>query len=254
VPRDTSKIKQHKTDGDLVLRFRHPQGSDELSKPNDHRRRRAGPPFCFRAIHPVPTITMATASLIHALPKTHPKALRLTLLPSDVLPEGLTWRIHDGYTRTTTWDSEGESITLGIWGPGDLVTNAHSGLDPVEVHCLTTVVVEQHNPSDAETLAFLLQQIRNTEEIFEINRIRSAERRLLMLLRWLGLRFGQVSSRGYRFSLKDMNLTHRALAEVCGLTRVTVTKNLNRYKTLGLLQKVSEADLFIPSDGLAAAI
>jgi predicted transcriptional regulator len=218
----------------------HPQGSDELSKPNDLRRRRAGPPVCFRAIHFVPTVTMATASLIHALPgalpKAHPKALRLTLLPNDVLPEGLTWRIHDGYIRTTTWDAEGESITLGIWGPGDLVTNAHSGLDPVEVQCLTTVVVEQHNPSDAETLAFLLQQIRNTEEIFEINRIRSAERRLLMLLRWIGLR------------------THRALAEVCGLTRVTVTKNLNRYKTLGLLQKVSEADLFIPSDGLAAAI
>ena len=237
-----------------MLWFPYPQGSDALSKPNDLRRRHAGPPSCFRAIHPFPTITMATASLIHALPKAHPKALRLTLLPNDVLPEGLTWRIHDGYIRTTTWDEEGESITLGIWGPGDLVTNAHSGLEPVDVQCLTTVVVEQYTPSDAETLAFLRQQIRNTEEIFEINRIRSAERRLLSLLRWIGLRFGQVGSRGYRFSLKDMNLTHRALAEVCGLTRVTVTKNLNRYKTLGLLQKVSEADLFIPSDGLAAAI
>ena len=146
-----------------MLWFRHPQGSDELSKPNDLRRRRAGPPVCFRAIHPVPTVTMATASLIHAfpgalpgalpraLPQAHPKALRLTLLPNDVLPEGLTWRIHDGYIRTTTWDEEGESITLGIWGPGDLVTNAHSGLDPVDVQCLTTVVVEQHTPSDAET-------------------------------------------------------------------------------------------------------
>ena len=115
---------------------------------------------------------MATASLIHALPgarpKAHPKALRLTLLPNDVLPEGLTWRLHDGYFRTTTWDEEGESITLGIWGPGDLVTNAHSGLEPVDVQCLTTVVVEQHTPSDAETLAFLRQQIRNTEEIFKI--------------------------------------------------------------------------------------
>jgi Crp-like helix-turn-helix domain len=237
-----------------VLSFGDPRGSDELSKPNDLRRRRAGPPFPFRATHTIPTITMATASLIQALPRAHPKALRLTLLPNDVLPEGLTWRIHDGYIRTTAWDAEGESITLGIWGPGDLVTNAHSGLDPVEVQCLSTVVVEQHTPSDAETLAFLLHQIRNTEEIFEINRIRSAERRLLMLLRWIGLRFGQVSSRGYRFSLKDMNLTHRALAEVCGLTRVTVTKNLNRYKTLGLLQQVSEVDLFIPSEGLALAI
>lgn len=193
---------------------------------------------------------MATATLT----RPQPQALRLTLLPNDVLPEGITWRLHDGYIRTTTWDEEGEAITLGIWGPGDLVSNAHSGLAAVELQCLTAVVVEQHAPSDAETLSLLRQQIRNTEEIFEINRIRSAERRLLMLLRWIGVRFGQVSSRGYRFSLKDMNLTHRALAEVCGLTRVTVTKNLNRYKSLGLLQKVSEADLFIPGDGLAAAL
>jgi len=223
-----------------------------LSRPNAPRRRYAGPFLPHAPCPPVPRtpVSMATASLRPSLPT----ALRLSLLPNDVLPEGLTWRIHAGYIRTTTWDEEGESITLGIWGPGDLVTNAHSGLDPVDVQCLTPVVVEQHHPSDAETLAILRQQIRNTEEIFEINRIRSAERRLLMLLRWIGLRFGQVSSHGYRLSLKDMNLTHRALAEVCGLTRVTVTKNLNRYKTLGLLQTVSEADLFIPSDGLAAAI
>ncbi len=58
-----------------------------------------------------------------------------------------------------------------------------------------------------------MHQIRNTEEIFQLNRIRSPERRLLMLLRWLGVRFGQVSSRGYRLSLKEMNLTHRPLAE-----------------------------------------
>jgi CRP-like cAMP-binding protein len=50
-----------------------------------------------------------------------------------------------------------------------------------------------------------------------------------------------------------MNLTHRSLAEICGLTRVTVTKNLNRYKTLGLLQSVGEADLFIPGEALATA-
>jgi len=174
------------------------------------------------------------------------RALRLTLLPNDVLLEGLSWRIQDGYIRTAALDEEGETITLGIWGPGEWVTSAYSALRPVDVQCLSTVVVEQLEPTDAEVLAFLRQQIRNTEEIFEINRIRSAEDRLLRLLRWIGERFGQVSSRGYRLSLKDMNLTHKALAEICGLTRVTVTKNLNRYKTLGLLQKVSEADLLIP--------
>lgn len=174
------------------------------------------------------------------------RALRLTLLPNDVLPEGLSWRIQDGYIRTAALDEEGETITLGIWGPGEWVTSAYSALRPVEVQCLSTVVVEQLEPTDEEVVAFLRQQIRNTEEIFEINRIRSAEDRLLRLLRWIGERFGQVSSRGYRLSLKDMNLTHKALADICGLTRVTVTKNLNRYKALGLLQKVSEADLLIP--------
>lgn len=32
------------------------------------------------------------------------QALRLTLLANDVLPEGLTWRIHEGYLRTATWN------------------------------------------------------------------------------------------------------------------------------------------------------
>jgi hypothetical protein len=174
--------------------------------------------------------------------------LRLTLLPNDVLPDGLSWRILDGYIRTAAWDSEGEAITLGLWGPGDWVTSAYSALRPVEVQCLSTAVVEQLHPSEAELIEFLQQQIRNTEEIFEINRIRSADERLLRLLFWLGERFGQVSSRGHRFSLKDMNLTHKGLADLCGLTRVTVTKNLNRYKALGLLQKVSEADWLLPAD------
>ena len=61
-----------------------------------------------------------------------------------------------------------------------------------------------------------------------------------------------MSSRGYRLSLKDMNLTHKALADLCGLTRVTVMKLLNRHKSDGLLQQVSKDDLFIPSVALSA--
>ncbi|MEI6828640.1 MAG: hypothetical protein WCK64_02155 [Synechococcaceae cyanobacterium ELA445] len=57
--------------------------------------------------------------------------LRLTLLPNDVLPEGLNWKIQDGYIRTATWDEEGETITLGVWGPGDWVTAAYSALRPL---------------------------------------------------------------------------------------------------------------------------
>lgn len=185
-------------------------------------------------------------------PALAPPPLRITLLPNDVLPERLNWRIQEGYIRTAAWDDDGDTITLGLWGPGEWITSAYSALRPVEIQCLTTVVVEQFNPGTADIQQLLLRQIQNLEEIFQINRIRSADQRLLGLLAWIGRRFGQVSSRGYRLSLKDMNLTHKALADLCGLTRVTVTKMLNRYKNAGLLQQVSKDDLFIPSLGLSA--
>ena len=185
-------------------------------------------------------------------PALAPAPLRITLLPNDVLPERLNWRIQEGYIRTAAWDDDGDTITLGLWGPGDWITSAYSALRPVEIQCLTTVVVEQFNPGTADIQQLLLRQIQNLEEIFQINRIRSADQRLLGLLAWIGRRFGQVSSRGYRLSLKDMNLTHKALADLCGLTRVTVTKMLNRYKNAGLLQQVSKDDLFIPSLALSA--
>ena len=185
-------------------------------------------------------------------PALAPPPLRITLLPNDVLPERLNWRIQEGYIRTAAWDDDGDTITLGLWGPGDWITSAYSALRPVEIQCLTTVVVEQFNPGTADIQQLLLRQIQNLEEIFQINRIRSADQRLLGLLAWIGRRFGQVSSRGYRLSLKDMNLTHKALADLCGLTRVTVTKMLNRYKNAGLLQQVSKDDLFIPSLALSA--
>ncbi len=181
-----------------------------------------------------------------------PPQLRLTLLPQDVLPDGLSWRIQDGYIRTSTWDEEGDFITLGLWGPGEWVTSRFSALHPFDIQCLTTVVVEQCDPSTADVEEFLQRQIRNLEELFQINRIRGAEDRLLALLRWIGRRFGQVSSRGARFSLKEMNLTHKALAELCGLTRVTVTKLLNRFKSEGLLLQVSKDDYLLPAAPLTA--
>jgi CRP-like cAMP-binding protein len=175
------------------------------------------------------------------------RRLRLRLQPSALLPVGLCWRILEGYVRIISWDLEGEAITLALWGPGEWVSHKGSNLSQVEIQCLSHVEVEQFEPNETDWFHFLQLQLCNTEQIYEINRIRSAEARLLALLRWLSQRFGQVNSQGHRLSLKEMNLTHRGLAELCGLTRVTVTKNLNRYKALGLLRTIGEADLLIPA-------
>ena len=173
--------------------------------------------------------------------------LHLTLQPGSVLPDNLSWKIIEGYIVTNYWNEEGETIVLGIWGQGDWVTTAYSALKPIEIQCISTVVVEQFEPTAEDINQLLLQQLKNLEEIFQLNRIRAADQRLITLLTWIGRRFGQVSTRGYRFSLKDMHLTHRNLADICGLTRVTVTKALNRYKVDGTLQQVSKDDLLIPA-------
>jgi CRP-like cAMP-binding protein len=175
----------------------------------------------------------------------HP--LHLTLQPGSVLPDNLSWKILEGYIVTNYWDEEEETIALGIWGQGDWVTTSYSALKPIEIQRISTAVVEQFEPTAEDINQLLLQQIKNLEEIFQLNRIRAADQRLITLLTWIGRRFGQVSTRGYRFSLKDMRLTHKTLADICGLTRVTVTKALNRYKVDGILQQVSKDDLLIPA-------
>ena len=175
----------------------------------------------------------------------HP--LHLTLQPGSVLPDNLSWKILEGYIVTNYWDEEEETIALGIWGQGDWVTTSYSALKPIEIQCISTAVVEQFEPTAEDINQLLLQQIKNLEEIFQLNRIRAADQRLITLLTWIGRRFGQVSTRGYRFSLKDMRLTHKTLADICGLTRVTVTKALNRYKVDRILQQVSKDDLLIPA-------
>lgn len=179
-------------------------------------------------------------------PEPSSRRLRLRLQPSALLPNSMSWMILEGYVRVISWDQEGEAITLALWGPGDWVSHQGSNLSLVEIQCLSHVEVEQYEPSPDDWLRLLRQQLSNTEQIYEINRIRSAETRLLALLRWLSQRFGHVSSQGHRLSLKEMNLTHRGLADICGLTRVTVTKNLNRYKALGWVRSIGETDLLIP--------
>lgn len=180
------------------------------------------------------------------------RPLQLTLHPQDVLPAGMSWRLHEGYVRSSTWDPEGEAITLGLWGPGDVISSEAPAVEPLELQCLTTVVVEHLELADNERRQQLKRERQMLAELLVIQRIRSGERRLLALLSWIGHAHGQVNSRGCRLSLSELNLTHRALADLCGLTRVTVTKNLNRYKAIGLLQKVSDDDLMIPVEPLVA--
>ena len=174
------------------------------------------------------------------------RPLLLSLHPQHTLPEGMSWRLHEGDVRATTWDLEGESITLGLWGPGALISSEEPGPNPVEFQCLTTVVIEHIEFLPQMQLSQLRRERQMLAELLTIQRIRSADRRLMALLTWIGESFGQVNSHGWRLSLSELNLTHKALAELCGLTRVTVTRLLSRYRLEGQLVSVSDTDLLIP--------
>jgi len=110
------------------------------------------------------------------------------------------------------------------------------------------VVVVEWEPSESETLEFMRDLFTQTTQLLQIHRVRLADSRLLRMLHWIGARFGRVSSSGTTLSLEDMNLTHRQLAEIGGMTRVTVTKSLTRFRSKGQVIKVSEADLLVPRD------
>ncbi|MEB3354536.1 MAG: helix-turn-helix domain-containing protein [Cyanobacteriota bacterium] len=69
----------------------------------------------------------------------------------------------------------------------------------------------------------------------------------MTLLQWIGQSHGQVNSHGCRLSLSELNLTHCSLTDICGLTRVMVTKLLSRLRAEGRLVAIGDSDLLIPS-------
>jgi hypothetical protein len=175
------------------------------------------------------------------------RPLRLALHPRDVLPDGMCWRLHEGYVRSATWNMEGESITLGLWGPGDVVSAEDPVIQPLELQCLTPVVVEHMELDFPDLQQHLCRERQMLAELLAIQRIRAGDCRLITLLCWIARSHGQINRHGFRLSLRELNLTHHGLADLCGLTRVTVTKLLSRFRAEGRLVAVGEHDLLIPN-------
>jgi CRP-like cAMP-binding protein len=114
---------------------------------------------------------------------------------------------------------------------------------PLQLLALSSARVEEVTPSPQERETFLLDQSLQTSTLLRLSRTRPAEVRLFQLLLWIGERFGRVSSRGVSLSFDDMNLTHRHLGEISGLTRVTVTKALIRFRQEGRIARQGDDEL-----------
>ncbi|NER31817.1 MAG: Crp/Fnr family transcriptional regulator, partial [Symploca sp. SIO1C4] len=135
--------------------------------------------------------------------------------------------------RTVTWNPEGTLTTLGYWGPGDVVGQPLSRIQPYQIECLTSVEVN-YIPSNQCHQVFdaILLHVQQAEEILNIIRYERMPNRLQQLLIWLAKKFGRSVSSG---QLIDLRLTHQGLAEAIGTRRVTVTRLLNQFEREGII-------------------
>jgi len=171
------------------------------------------------------------------------RGLQLALEAGQSLPVHLSWCVKDGYLRATGWTDQAEVFTLGIWGPGEIVMPELLTHQPVELRALAPARVLEWNPDPAEHLCCSATHMQQMGMLLRLTRIRPAEARLFNLLIWLGERFGSATDQGRSVPLEEMNLTHRQLAEMASVSRVTVTKSLGHFRQQGWLQRVDELEV-----------
>lgn len=170
--------------------------------------------------------------------------------PAPVLPSPLTsrifsrrelipprqdvlWRIERGAVRTLTWSEQGTTITLGYWGPGDVVGYPMSRVKPYEIECLTSAEMSIL-PSEmwCQELDAMFLHIQQAEELLSIVHRKPVSLRLWQFLVLLARKFGRDVNQG---RLIDLGITHQEMAEVINTTRVSVTRMLQQFEEEGIL-------------------
>ncbi len=178
-------------------------------------------------------MTMSRLVSVRSLDLKRSKFPRRSLLP---LGRDYLWQIETGVVRTLTWFEDGTTVTLGLWGAGDVVGRVLSKEDPYQIECLTPVEAtvlpldRWHQVNEA-----LILHIQQFQEFVKILHRRSVDAALLELLTWLAKKFGHEVEQG---QLIELGLTHQELAEILGTTRVTVTRLLNEFEKQGIIERL----------------
>ncbi|NJL49744.1 MAG: Crp/Fnr family transcriptional regulator [Leptolyngbyaceae cyanobacterium SM2_5_2] len=151
------------------------------------------------------------------------------------------WLIEQGLVRTLTWNRQGDVVTLGIWGRGEVVGLPLTQLKPYQMECLTPVVVTELPLGRQSRYGqdLLLNHLWRGEELFAIVQTSSLAEALMSLLYWLAKRFGQPTNQGL---LLEPVLTHQQLAETLGCSRVAVTRMLSQLERDGRLRRLKDQE------------
>lgn len=147
------------------------------------------------------------------------------------------WWLKSGVVRTLTYQDDGNIITLGLWGPGDLVGTSLSRVSPYLVEAITNVEAVSITEADWQLPPELLSRYWQQTEILLLARAnRRADVALLEVLQWLAHRFGLQVEQG---ALINLRITHQDLADLSGLSRVTVTRLLSQLEDQQLIHRKS---------------
>lgn len=138
--------------------------------------------------------------------------------------------------RVITWHEDGTLVTLGIWGPGDMISRAFSKIEPYQIECLTAVeAVILPLEGWFPLTDVLLAHIQQAEELTVIRSYKTVEIMLVKLLTWLAKKFGREIETGH---LIDLRLTHQDIADMINSTRVTITRILTQLEEQGLIHRL----------------
>lgn len=186
-------------------------------------------------------MTVSLPLLIQSPEVTEHQFATRTLLP---IRQDSLWKIETGVVRTLTWIEDGTAITLGLWGEGDVVGKILSKVNPYCIECLTEVTATLL-PIDRcyNITEELVAHIREAEALAVIRSYKTLEDCLFKLLIWLAKRFGHPSEQGQAI---DLYLTHRDLAELLSVSRVSVTRALNKLEQQGLIHRLSRRLIVLP--------
>lgn len=161
--------------------------------------------------------------------QANPRSYRSSeLIP--VLKETL-WLIKSGIVRTTTSTMQGKVTALGYWGKDNTVGHPLNTVETLHIECLTDVqVIPILRDEWSLHLPAILHHSEQTTRLMSYVIQENIAQRLVNVLGWLGRRFGVSVNSGL---LIDLPLSHVALSELIGSTRVSVTRLLGKFAVEG---------------------
>jgi hypothetical protein len=161
------------------------------------------------------------------------------LLEQDRLEQHSCLSIRSGLVRVAMSQPDQEALQAPTITLGFLQTGDHLSLDllrtvRLHVKALIPSLLESHDSPIPPLGASSLQEW--TVDLLVIRHLSDAPLRLRGLLQLLVRRLGRRGPAGYELPLR---LTHADLAELSGQNRATVTRQLCRWRELGLIEQAS---------------